>query len=1133
MGRSLETDVRAAARSGGGRVARGSRVQFVLRRTRSAPLLPASLLLAVLVSVTVTTGLAGFAGLALPAAAQARLARAPATPIQVSGQFGTARARADESVIRSSVRSALGSVPFTLATGRWSDQLALPTPRGASQPPQIQAAVLSGVRSHVTLTAGTWPGPRRAGAPLAVALPVTTAGLLRLSVGQVLTLRDSLTGTPVRLRVTGLFRPRDPTGPYWRLSLLGTSGKFVQGTFVTYGPMLADRSILGPGGLPVSAASWLVTVDTAAIPPGQVGPLGHRLNALVASWRGRPDLGGLQVSTGLPQVLAELASSLVVSRSLLLIGSLQLLLLATAAAALAARLLASQREGETAMLSARGAARGQLLLASLAEAVLLAVTGALAGIVAGSYLTGRLMSANRLPVSHLTGGLSGVTAGDAWWPAVVIVVGVIVVMMWPSLRPVTPGTVRARRGRPAALAATARAGLDAALIALGVLAFWELRRYSAVPRLSGGTLGIDPVLAVAPVLALAGIALLPLRILPAAARLLDRLSKRGRRLAAALASWQVSRRAVREGSPVLLVILAVAIGTLALAQHQSWRQSQLDQAALMAGADVRVSLPAPLPLDEGGALARTRGVRSAMPVAAFDSGFSVLALGARQAAATVLLRPDLSSLPPAQLWRRITPAVPGPGLVLPGRPARLAVVAALRPSRAAQPGSQPGGVGAGPAGLGAGQVSLSVQDGSGTVYTVPAGTLPADGRDHDLTAVLDAAGGARYPLRFLGLTVGYQLPGFPAPPYPSAAARRDALRAEQRRAAARMTLAVRGLAVSPRASGGFPAPFAGGGALLRWHAAASAAGLADPQAPGVVPTVTSWRASGDAAALTFTVGSGHLVQAAGAPPQPVAGQLALTAGAPRLPIPVLATRSFASASGAHLGEVLPLPVGNVNIPVRLVAEVRAFPGAGSAGPAVIIDQSWLQQALAAQSQPPLPVTQWWLAGRPRPPQGWPAGASVVTWAGTAAQLLGDPLPNVSQVSLLVIVAAAGLLACVGFVVSVLAAIRERRLQHALLAALGVGRAGRAGQLSLEQLMLSVPGAVAGAVIGAALAYLLVPAVTLTPGGNTPFPPVRVVIPLGWTALLALGIAAVPVVVAAVAGAYRPDPAAGLRAGETG
>jgi hypothetical protein len=34
-------------------------------------------------------------------------------------------------------------------------------------------------------------------------------------------------------------------------------------------------------------------------------------------------------------------------------------------------------------------------------------------------------------------------------------------------------------------------------------------------------------------------------------------------------------------------------------------------------------------------------------------------------------------------------------------------------------------------------------------------------------------------------------------------------------------------------------------------------------------------------------------------------------------------------------------------------------------------------------------------------------------------------------------------------------------------------------------------------------------------------------------LLALGIAALPVLVAALAAASRPDPAAGLRAGETG
>jgi hypothetical protein len=166
----------------------------------------------------------------------------------------------------------------------------------------------------------------------------------------------------------------------------------------------------------------------------------------------------------------------------------------------------------------------------------------------------------------------------------------------------------------------------------------------------------------------------------------------------------------------------------------------------------------------------------------------------------VLLRPDLATLPPALLWQRITPARAGPGLVLPGRPARLAVTAAVRP---------PPGVD-----LGVLPVSLSVQDGWGIVYSVPAGSLPADGRYHRLAADLTGPGraggrgGARYPLRLLGVSFSYQLPGFPVPPSGPAQATKLT---EARIAAARATLDVRDLAVSARSSGGFAPPFAAAG----------------------------------------------------------------------------------------------------------------------------------------------------------------------------------------------------------------------------------------------------------------------------------------------------------------------------------
>src|SRR5262249_3602198 len=175
----------------------------------------------------------------------------------------------------------------------------------------------------------------------------------------------------------------------------------------------------------------------------------------------------------------------------------------------------------------------------------------------------------------------------------------------------------------------------------------------------------------------------------------------------------------RQGGPILLVALAVGTGTLVLAQHQSWRQSQLDQAAFATGADVRASLAAPLPLGRADQLAHAHGVLGAMPVSNFNSGFAVYALAPRPAPDTVLLRPDLAPLPPAALWRRIAPGRPGPGLILPGRPARLAVTAAVRPPRGVHLGTMP--------------VSLSVQDGWGIVYSVPAGSLPARGRHHPPT----------------------------------------------------------------------------------------------------------------------------------------------------------------------------------------------------------------------------------------------------------------------------------------------------------------------------------------------------------------------------------------------------------------
>jgi hypothetical protein len=1083
---------------------RGARAPFALRRMVSARLLIGALLLAILLAAVATTALASFGARALPAAAHQRLAAIRQTTIGVVGQIGARQASTDTSAISMALRAALPDIPVTLLTGRWSSHLALSQPTRTTGTPLIQAAALDRVQEHAQLLAGSWPGPPRPGQPIPVVLPFSTAGMLGLHTGSVLSVRDSLTGAPAMLRVGGLFRPLDPAGPYWQLSLLGTAGRQVRGTFVTYGPMLVSPAALAEGRLNVEEASWLASPDLSRADPGSLGTLASRLGAAVTSLQNDQSLGGLQVTTGLPELLSALASSLVVSRSLLVIGSLQLLLIAATAVALGARLLASHREPEAALLAARGMDRGQLARPALAEAGLLALSAAGAGALIGGYLSGMLLRASGLTAASPFAGGPSSWPVSVWASAAAIAILAVAVVIWPVLRPTVPGAALARRGRQAVLAGAAQAGVDLALLGLGVLAFWQLRKYSAAPRLSGGSLGIDPVLSAAPALALAGTAMLPLRVLPAAARALDRLSDRGRRLGLALAAWRLSRRPLRQGGPLLLVVLAVATGTLALAEHQSWRQSQLDRAAFQAGADVRVGLSSPLPLANGTTIAALPGVRAAMPVSSFSNGTSqVIAVGAGSAAATVLLRSDLSPAAPDQLWRLITSKPFTRGLALPGRAARLQITAALRPPTAQQ--------------LGPFTVTLTVQDATGIGYSVAAGALPADGRSHGLVAVLSPSRQAAYPLRVLGVSLSYQLPVSP-PPSGSAAAASEA----------RLTIGA--LAVSPAMTGGFASPFANGSALQAWHGSAAAPLLAEPGAAGIAPSASGLAiGAGGAASVSFGVGYGHLKTLA-----PLDGELSYVAPSRHLvAIPGIATREFLGAANVVPGGFIPVQVGNEQVPVRIAAVIRAFPTAGT-GPAVIVNLATLEEILATAGQPPLAVGQWWLqtAGSVVP-RGLPPASSAVSLASAGRSLLTDPLPNVPQLSLIVIATAAALLAAIGFTVSVAASVLDRRTQTALLAALGVGRAAQAAQLCLEQLMLSLPAAGAGALLGVLLAHLLVPAVTLTSAAAVPFPPPLVVVPLAWTVLVALAVAAVPVLAAAATLGYQPDPAAQLRAAETG
>ncbi|MYS53560.1 hypothetical protein GTW46_26460, partial [Streptomyces sp. SID6013] len=79
--------------------------------------------------------------------------------------------------------------------------------------------------------------------------------------------------------------------------------------------------------------------------------------------------------------------------------------------------------------------------------------------------------------------------------------------------------------------------------------------------------------------------------------------------------WELSRRPMRGAGPVLLLVLAVALGTMAIGQGASWSRSQDDQADFRAGAPIRVLASGTADPGRTDRIAGVTGVRQVAPAA--------------------------------------------------------------------------------------------------------------------------------------------------------------------------------------------------------------------------------------------------------------------------------------------------------------------------------------------------------------------------------------------------------------------------------------------------------------------------------------------------------------------------------------
>jgi len=1062
--------------------------------------------LTTLIAAAVGAALAVFAGQALPQAVKHDLVAAPGTSMVVTGTFAGGSVDQTTAALRARIASSLDGVPFAFYQSIQSDPLGFEAGSLPAKPasagnntPLLVAASLQGVTDHAVLVSGQWPwqaapsaAPGARGA-IPAALPASTAALLKVSPGDVLHVVDRDSSASVAFVLTGLYAEKTTpatTASYWQLCAVPASGQSTASGFTTYGPLVVSPSVF-PGKLTVGTGSWVAQPDMADFNPSDL----TSISASAAGLGSSGILSGLSLTTNLATVLADTGDNVAVARSLLAISALELLVLTLAALLAVARLLAAQREGETALLIARGATRWQLTRLTAAEVIPLSVLTAAIGGVGGIWLA-RVLGASLYSSSTAGGSVSEggirLAASGTWFDAIAAAVAIAVISIGALLYPVLrPGKgAQMRRGRQAVLSNATRAGADLALVVLAVLACWQLRRYSAISTSSGSPSTIDPVLVLAPALALAGGTVLTLRLLPLAARGVDRLSAGGRGLTSALAGWQFSRQPLRQGGAALLLVMAVATGTLALAQHASWERSATDQAAYLTGGDVQVNLVAPQSPGATTTISQAPGVRAAMAVAVNQvaTPSEVVAIDTAHAPPVALLRGDQSNLSPAALLHSIKPAARPTGQLYSGRPKSVQMTFTVSRSPLVTVIGQ-----------------FTVTDANGASYQLSSGTFTPDGRPHTLTASLGGANVA-YPIRLTQVTLFYTLPAKPLK--------------------SPVTLTVAGATPTT------------------WSAVASSPEL-DSQlnggeiyGPSSDPHVEGWQAAPGGAALSFDPGYGLWSANPEIKPvvtEPVAGQITLSPPGPvATSVPAIATQAFDAANSTHVGSLVQTTIDGITVPTKIVAVVTAFPTI--AGPGLVVDLPTLEAFLTGNDAPPVGVNQWWLStDNGQVPRSLarvlPAGATVTSSAALAAATVNDPLSAAPQQALLAMAVAAALLAIAGFWVSIAANVRQRRTENALLAALGVNQRSAAAQLFIEKLLLSIPAAVLGLILGTIVAELLVPAVTLSPTASTPVPSPITVFDLPQTVPLAIAVAVLPALASALVIFRRPDPAAELRAAE--
>ncbi len=557
---------------------------------------------------------------------------------------------------------------------------------------------------HVRLVSGELPKPTD-GRVIEVALSARGLAATQMKVGDTIDLREEFDNCERELpvgafppppppcpitervlfqlqaKITGVVEPINPNEPFW----VEGAGRYFEPFFLpldNLGPVVVmfapEETILGGFGAIYpnyrAETSWVITSDVDQL---------TRTNFA----RARDDLVGLYTElqplnafafSPLRDTLSHFGRSADYQQAPLTVLLLEITGIALFYVALVSSIVVERQAPEIALLRGRGASVLQVLGMYLVQGLVIGLpTLILAPLLAGGMTA--ILGATPL-FSDVTGGdlLPVTIVGQSWLLASAGVGLAMVALLFPALVAALRGPADVKRGisRPGA-SFFHRYYLDLALAAAAILLLLELRQRGSVfePSATGGV-SSDPLLLASPALAIAAAGALILRFYPLILRGVSRLTSVISGPSFSLGLLQVVRNSGQYTRLTLLLMMAVAVGTFAASYTRTADQSYQDRANYEAGVDIRATTQSTLQssVNQGafetnalklpGVTAASAVIREEASIATPGSSvteFQVLGVDPKAAGEMLWTRDDLAGKPLKQLLAVIDgePALPG------------------------------------------------------------------------------------------------------------------------------------------------------------------------------------------------------------------------------------------------------------------------------------------------------------------------------------------------------------------------------------------------------------------------------------------------------------------------------------------